>query len=126
MHNRQKGDLGESIACARLIKEGFVIKARNYMKKWGEIDIIAEKDDTVHFVEVKSVMVHKGQSFRDSHVPEENVHPWKTLHIRRMVKTYFAEKGENGETEFQFHIFCVYIDMKARKARIKWLKNIIL
>jgi Holliday junction resolvase-like predicted endonuclease len=31
------------------------IKERNYTKKWGEIDIIAIKEDKLYFIEVKSV-----------------------------------------------------------------------
>jgi len=53
--SRKTGDLGESIACRFLINKGFSIVERNYLKKWGEIDIIAKKDGKAHFIEVKSV-----------------------------------------------------------------------
>jgi len=39
------GNLGEDIGCKFLVKRGFLIKDRNYRKKWGELDIIAEKDN---------------------------------------------------------------------------------
>ena len=37
-----------------LIKKGYTIKKHNYRSSYGEIDIIAEKNDTIYFVEVKS------------------------------------------------------------------------
>ena len=96
------------------------------MKKWGEVDIIAEKDGVLHFVEVKSVTVKVGASFINSHSPEENVHLWKRHHIGKMVQTYLAETNRDPETEFQFHVICIYMNLETRKARIKWIKNVIL
>jgi putative endonuclease len=49
------GDESESLATRFLEQEGFVILERNYFaRKLGEIDIIALKDDALHFIEVKS------------------------------------------------------------------------
>jgi hypothetical protein len=52
---RKVGDIGESVACNYLLKENYKIIGRNYLKKFGEIDIIAEKGGIYHFVEVKTV-----------------------------------------------------------------------
>ncbi len=49
------GKIGEDCACKYLQKLGYKIVDRNYLKKWGEIDIVAQKDKKLHFVEVKSV-----------------------------------------------------------------------
>lgn len=62
------GQIGENIAVKHLKKLGYKILDRNYRKKWGEIDIIAEKIESkslfqrvfkpkkiLHFIEVKSV-----------------------------------------------------------------------
>ena len=49
------GDESESLATRFLEQEGFVILERNYFaRKLGEIDIIAKKEDVLHFIEVKS------------------------------------------------------------------------
>src|SRR5690242_16806940 len=48
------GELGENVAAKFLMKHGFSVVERNYTKKWGEIDIIAEKRGVVYFIEVKS------------------------------------------------------------------------
>ena len=52
---KQKGDLAEAQAISYLEDNGYLIIEQNfYAKKLGEIDIIAKKDLTYHFVEVKS------------------------------------------------------------------------
>jgi putative endonuclease len=49
------GDESESLATRFLEQEGFVILERNYFaRKLGEVDIIAQKENVLHFVEVKS------------------------------------------------------------------------
>ena len=52
---RKTGNLGEDLACRFLMKHEFNISERNYLKKCGEIDIIADKGSKIHFIEVKSV-----------------------------------------------------------------------
>jgi putative endonuclease len=47
------GTAGEELVIKQLISEGFSIKARNYRQKFGEIDIIAQKQELLVFVEVK-------------------------------------------------------------------------
>ncbi|MCL5436593.1 MAG: YraN family protein [Candidatus Dependentiae bacterium] len=51
---RSFGNRGESLVVAHLKKQGFVIVARNYAQRGGEIDIIAERRDVRAFVEVKT------------------------------------------------------------------------
>jgi len=45
---------GEERAAAHLRRMGYVIEARNYRNRRGEIDIIASKDNTLACVEVKT------------------------------------------------------------------------
>ena len=51
----QIGAYGEQIAVNYLKKQGFIILDTNYLKKWGEIDVVARKTSIIHFVEVKTV-----------------------------------------------------------------------
>ena len=53
---------GEDAACGYLEEHGFTILARNFRDRRGEIDIVALKDDTLVFVEVKT---WRGVSFED-------------------------------------------------------------
>jgi len=54
MNNKEKGSLGEQIACNYLIKNNFHILEKNYRTKIGEIDLIALKGNKISFIEVKS------------------------------------------------------------------------
>ncbi len=48
------GDHGESLACTWLRQHGFSILDQNVSNQFGEIDIIALKQNVVHFIEVKT------------------------------------------------------------------------
>jgi putative endonuclease len=50
---RKIGQVGEETAKNYLISEGFILIQTNFKSKFGEIDIICEKNKTVYFVEVK-------------------------------------------------------------------------
>jgi putative endonuclease len=51
---RGLGDLGERLAVHHLLANGYRIRARNVRTRFGEIDIVAEKDQLLAFVEVKT------------------------------------------------------------------------
>ena len=51
---RALGDLGERLAVQHLLSKGYRIRQRNVRTRYGEIDIIAERGDTLAFVEVKA------------------------------------------------------------------------
>ncbi|MEK7463768.1 MAG: YraN family protein [Patescibacteria group bacterium] len=119
---REKGNRGEDIACQYLEGRGFFIQERNHLRKWGEIDIIAIKDDVLHFVEVKSI-IHSGVS---GYRPEENVHAIKQKKLRRVIQTYLNETRYDKDAEFQFHVISVIHKGSMGKPEVKMLENVIL
>jgi len=128
---RKLGDIGENIACDYLVKYGFEILDRNYLRKWGELDIIAKKKGTIHFIEVKSVSCESlpnnvtHVTNKDAYRPEENVHPWKLKRLSRAMQTYILEKRLD-DMEFQLDIITVKIDQTNHKARVELIENIII
>ena len=54
MSNKTLGDFGEEVAADSLRAKGYRILARNWRTSAGEIDIIAEQNDVIVFVEVKT------------------------------------------------------------------------
>ena len=127
------GKIGENLACVFLEKRGYEIKERNYRKKWGEIDIVAKKADTLHFVEVKTVVdkinnveLSRFAGATDQFRPEENVHPWKLKRLSRAIQTYLLDHKVPESREWQVDIACVYLDFSTRKAHVEILENVIL
>ena len=133
------GRLGEDIAVKYLENKGFLVIERNYLKKCGEIDIIAKKAGITHFIEVKSVTRENlgrnvselansrlGRSVTDKYRPEDNLHLYKLKRLARVIQLYLFEKHANGEPEWVFDAITVQIDIKTRRASVKFLQNMVL
>ena len=121
---RKIGDIGEEVAVKYLERKGFRILERNYLRKWGEIDIIAEKGQLLSFIEVKSVSRESGS--RETYRPEENVHPAKLKRLHRAIQTYLLDRKVPDSREWRVDVACVYLDFSTRKAKVEMLENIIL
>ncbi len=119
------GAIGEDCACVYLKKQGFTIKERNYLKKWGEIDIVAAKGKDLYFFEVKSVTQETiGQ--KDGYRPEENIHYAKVARLKRTVMSYILDKNVSDETNWTFNVVTVYINMSKRLSKVHVLYDVIL
>ncbi len=131
---RKLGDIGENVACEFLVRHGFTVIERNYLRKWGEIDIIAQKGSKIHFVEVKSVSCEISR-FDVSHGtvrPEENLHPGKLKRLYRTIETYLLHPpaeirraGKKQDIDWQLDLITAKIDTRTRQARVEILENII-
>lgn len=124
------GEIGENVAVRFLVKRGFSILDRNYTKKWGEIDIVAEKERKLYFVEVKSVARDNleivTRETLDQYHPEDNMHPWKLKRLARTIQTYLLSQKVPDEKEWQVDLLVVFLGLKDKKARIKVVSGIIL
>ena len=121
---RKLGDIGEGVACVFLEKNGFIIIEKNYLRKWGEIDIVAKKADVIHFVEVKSVSCVTFDNISGDYRPEDNMHPWKLKRLSRVIQTYLLDR--KIDIDWQLDLITIRIDQKNRKARAEILENIII
>jgi putative endonuclease len=104
MNTKSKGNLSESVVCDFLVSRGYEILDRNYLRKWGELDIIAIKEGGLHFVEVKSDF-RKNQN--DGYRAEELMHNLKRRRLRRMVATYLEDKKYGLDHLFVFDLAIV-------------------
>lgn len=87
-HSKSLGLLGENLACKHIESKGFSIIRRNFHCKFGEIDIIAEKFNTIYFFEVKT------RTAFSMNTPEESISRQK---IQRLIKSAmtFMQNSEN-------------------------------
>lgn len=120
---RKIGDIGEEVACRFLLKHGFGIKDRNYLRKWGEIDIIAERAKKLYFIEVKTVKVTS--IHKNSYRPEENVHEEKLARIHRAIMSYISDNGVSDETDWQADLVTVRLNLITKKAKVEKIENIL-
>ena len=108
---RQIGRQGENAACDWLSKNGYEIIQRNYTSPHGEIDIIAEDEKYIVFVEVK---YRKNSSFG---APEEAVTTAKQKKIIRGAKLFLYQNRYPTDTPCRFDVVSVYGD------EINWIKD---
>ena len=80
------GKLGEELAVAELERRGYAITARRYRTRCGEIDIVAECEGVVVFVEVKA------RNDAEFGTAAEAVTPWKQRRLTRMAKDYLTRE----------------------------------
>lgn len=123
-HN-EIGKIGENITETFLKMNDFKIIERNYRTKSGEIDIIAEKDSVLRFIEVKSVKV---RDFAGSGMlniqPEDNLTWSKWKKLVKTIDIYLAHKEISYTKKYQVDLACVYINTETRQGRVTLLENI--
>ena len=117
--------MGERITEKFLTKHGFSILDRNYRRPWGELDIVAKYKGVLHFVEVKSVSGLL-QTSKDGYRPEDNLHRDKVTRLKRIIQTYLMDRRVSDETIWRFDLSTVFIDGVGRRARVRFIKDIVL
>jgi len=95
---RSLGRLGEDTAAAYLEAEGYVILARNWRTRAGEIDIVARQAEWLVFVEVRSRRAARSGGAPALGYPADSVTPRKQMQLVRLVQAYLAEMPWHGLT----------------------------
>lgn len=90
-HRQQAGAAGETMAVQYLQRHGFVIVARNWRTRFGEIDIIARQERALYFFEVKW-----RRSLRFGH-PYAAVTPGKRRKIQLAARAYLSTHSQRYE-----------------------------
>jgi putative endonuclease len=111
---RALGDLGERLAVQHLLAKGYRIRELNVRTRLGEIDIIAERGDTLAFVEVKA---RRGDT-RGSAL--ESLTPTKQRRLVALAEAY--GQGRDGLPE-QRRIDVIALDL-APSGRLLSLRHI--
>lgn len=136
MDKKELGQFGENIACEYLKRNGYKILAQNYIKIWddktkGEIDIVAKprrnafgilrgkKDDTIHFIEVKTII--EGSGF----LPEDKVDYKKQRKLIKLSQNWLSEKRIPLESLWQIDVIGVLVNAVTEKAKIRHFKNVV-
>lgn len=139
MKHQALGRIGEETVKNHLKRKGFRCIEQNYQKKWGEIDLILKKGNTLHFIEVKTVSRGTRPQNGSAYVsrenicravshgtwrPEDNVDRRKLQKLIRTAETWMLERKYNGE--WQLDVAAVKIDSTQKSGKIKIIDNVIL
>jgi putative endonuclease len=89
MNTKEIGDFGERAAEEYLEEKDYEILERNFRLKFGEIDIIAENDACIVFVEVKT---RKSNLFGE---PSEYVNRNKRMRVKKAAACYMDVVNNN-------------------------------
>ena len=140
---RKFGNIGEEIIAKFLANSGFEIIERNYLKRFGEIDIVAKKDGAVHFIEVKSawsgvsretininfenftISLENDPCLFYGYLLEENISANKKARLARTIDLYLSEHKLHN-SPFQVDVAAVLIDFKSKCARVRYTDDVTL
>jgi Holliday junction resolvase-like predicted endonuclease len=127
-NTKKTGDLGEKLAQKYLIEHGFTIIEENYWRKWGEIDIIAQKGELIYFVEVKTVSYEtKGKLeaavTHGTWRPEEQVHDRKLHQIHKALETWISDTSYKGY--WQIAVMGIRVVPHETYATVNFIENVI-
>jgi len=128
LEKKKTGNKGEDIACKILIEKGYKILERNYSKKCGEIDIVAEKDKKTVFIEVKTETVNldklEQMSLTNRPRPEEKVNAGKLRRISKAIQVYlWATQKE--DSDWSFLVYSILFDPIKKVARVRIVEDVV-
>jgi putative endonuclease len=116
-HKQVVGRWGEEVAAEYLTIKGYTVLDRNVHSAHGEIDIVASKEGSLIFIEVKT---------RRSHTfafPEDSVTPRKQAYMLSAAEEYLQAHPESGES-WQFDVIAVE-GTPGGKRQIEHFENVI-
>jgi putative endonuclease len=108
------GELGERIAERWLRRQGWRIVQRRFRSGHRDIDLVAERDGLVAFVEVKA---RRGQRFGD---PVQAVNWKKQRELGRSARVWIARHGRAPEA-YRFDVIGVLV--AGPRVRVRHIEN---
>jgi putative endonuclease len=98
---QELGISGEDLAVAELSRRGYAIVARGYRTRYGEIDIVAQDDDVMVFVEVRR------KSGDGCGAAAESVTRDKQRRVARMAADYLARHDLYDRCAVRFDVVAI-------------------
>jgi putative endonuclease len=118
MKRRETGAFGERIACEFLGNNGYVIIEKNFRCPIGEADIIAQHQDTLVFVEVRT------KTSRQFGSPEESITQTKMEHMRNVAAHYW-QSHDNLPESWRIDVIAIEMNSSGCVSRIELIENAV-
>ena len=103
--NSKLGMQAEGLVCDFLRQAGYRVLDRNWRRPWGELDIVAEKNRVIHFVEVKA-----SRQQISGFEPFLRADGRKMHKVQRTGQTWLTTHHYDSDTEWQMDIISVILD----------------
>lgn len=110
-NTKEIGNLTENLAAEYLQNKNYKILERNFRCRFGEIDIIAQKNKNIVFVEVKSRLADKVNS---NYSPFDNITPAKKQKLIKLGRYYLKNKKLPADASWQIDVIAVEIKNKTQ------------
>lgn len=112
---RKIGRRGEEQVARYLTAQGYTILARNWRCTQGELDIVAQGEEALVLVEVRT------RRTAALGPPEESVTPAKQARLRALAEAAVQAWGWQGP----WRIDIAAVDMTSGQVSIRWLKDAV-
>jgi len=116
---KELGQFGEKIAEKFLRKKGYEILTTNFRLKWGEIDIVARKQEKIVFFEVKTIFEKQG------FLPEDQITPKKKRNLQRACQIFLSQNNIPLDSEWQIDVLAIEISRHPLVVKIRHFENAI-
>ena len=115
MNRSEKGKLGEDVCAWYLEKHGYTVMNRNVHSRYGEVDLIAENERYICFVEVKTRKTDALVS------PAEAVDRRKQQKLVLTAQHYLTTHETKKQPRFD--VFEVLLNDEGRPAKVRLIEN---
>ncbi|MHB1097612.1 MAG: YraN family protein [Gemmatimonadaceae bacterium] len=119
------GELGERVAARWLERQGYTVLARRWRSGHRDIDVIAERDGIVAFVEVKTrAALEFGDPVEAVHAQKQrslvrSAREWMARHQRAVHEAGSASTMASRDCEYRFDVIGVLL-----RDRTAWIRHI--
>ena len=118
MNRKALGEMGERWAREYLKRNGYVIRETNYRCREGEVDIVAEHEGCLVFVEVRT---KTGSVFG---TPEESVTAAKQEKLAAVAMSYL-QTHDDMPPEWRIDVVAVEVGRNGRVTRTELIQNAV-
>ncbi len=115
---RETGISGERLAADFLMRKGYKILQKNYRCKEGEIDIVAQQDDCLIIVEVRT---RKGSNFG---TPEESITSAKKERLVSLADAYI-QNCDICPASWRIDVVAIELGANNKISRLNHIENAI-
>ena len=119
----QLGARGERIARSYLEAKGYLILDTNFRCLWGEIDIVAQDEECLVFVEVRT---RKSSEFG---TPEESLSRRKRGRLIATAETYIQDHPKQSypglQEQWRIDLIAVRVDSRGAVSRVYHIENAV-